>query len=69
MSTIEAPTLILTHPDDPLHPLRSGEILRARMPGAQLLVAPSRSYWQENREVLTQVVAAAARGRVVSGAA
>jgi len=67
--TIRAPTLVLTQPDDPLHPPRSGEILRARMPCAKLLVAPSRSYWTENREVLTQVVVSALSGQVVSGAA
>jgi pimeloyl-ACP methyl ester carboxylesterase len=65
---IEAPTLILTHPDDPLHPLRSGEILRARIPCAQLLIAPSRSHWQENREMLTQVVASSLSGQVIVGA-
>jgi pimeloyl-ACP methyl ester carboxylesterase len=69
LARIEAPTLILTHPDDPLHPLRSGEILRARMPHAKLLVAPSRSHWEENREMLLQVVGASLIGRVVAGAA
>jgi len=69
LATIQAPTLILTHPDDPLHPLRSGEILRAHMPCASLLVAPSRSYWQQNRETLVQVVVASLRGQVVAGAA
>jgi len=63
LAKIEAPTLILTHPDDPLHPLRSGEILQARLPRAQLLVAPSRSYWEENQEMLVQVVASSLRGK------
>jgi 3-oxoadipate enol-lactonase len=60
---IEAPTLILTHPDDPLHPLRSGDILRARLHSAQLLVAPSRSYWEGNQEMLVQVVASSLKGQ------
>jgi pimeloyl-ACP methyl ester carboxylesterase len=68
LSKIEVPTLVLTHPDDALHPLRSGEILRARMPNAKLLVAPRRSYWEENRETLMQVVASSLRGHVVAGA-
>ena len=68
LARIEAPTLILTQPDDPLHPLRSGEILRARMPHAKLLVAPSRSHWQEHRELLVQVVADSLLDRVVAGA-
>jgi 3-oxoadipate enol-lactonase len=63
LAKIEAPTLILTHPDDPLHPLRSGEILHARLPCAQLLVAPSRAYWEENREMLVQVVASSLSGK------
>jgi pimeloyl-ACP methyl ester carboxylesterase len=69
LARIEAPTLILTHPDDPVHPLRSGEILRARMPNAKLLVAPSQSHWEENREMLLQVVGSSLMGGVVPGAA
>jgi 3-oxoadipate enol-lactonase len=69
LASIQAPTLILSHPDDPLHPLRSAEILRARLPCAKLLVAPSRSYWQQNRETLLQVVVASLRGQAVAGAA
>ena len=61
LAQIEAPTLILTHPEDPLHPLRSGEVLLASMPHAKLLVAPSRSHWEENRELLVQVVASSLR--------
>ncbi|HET7543622.1 MAG TPA: alpha/beta hydrolase [Polyangiaceae bacterium] len=57
LASVATPSLILTHPDDPLHPLRSGEILRLRLPCAKLLVAPSRSYWDQNREQLMQVVA------------
>jgi 3-oxoadipate enol-lactonase len=68
LSRIEAKTLILTHPDDAIHPLRSGEILRARMPHARLIVAPSRSYWEENRETLLQVVVSSLRGEVVETA-
>jgi pimeloyl-ACP methyl ester carboxylesterase len=63
LAKIETPTLILTHPDDPLHPLRSGEILRARLRFAQLLVAPSGSYWEENQEMLVQVVVSSLKGQ------
>jgi pimeloyl-ACP methyl ester carboxylesterase len=68
LARIETPALILTQPEDSLHPLRSGEILRERMPHAKLFVAPSRSYWDENRELLVQVVASSLMGRVVAGA-
>ncbi len=68
LTKIEAPTLILTQPDDPVHPLRAGEILRARMPHAKLLVAPSRSYWEGKQELLVQVAARSLKGGVVEGA-
>jgi len=59
-------TLILTHPGDVLHPLRSGELLHNVMPHASLAVAPSRTYWQENPEALTHVVASFALGQTVA---
>src|SRR6188768_761325 len=33
---IHAPTLIFGHPDDAMHPLRSGELIRDSIPGASL---------------------------------
>lgn len=59
-------TLVLTHPDDAIHPLRSGEILHERMPHAKLAVAPSATYWQENPAALTHVVASFIRGEEVA---
>jgi len=44
------------------------EILRARMPHAKALVAPSRSSWELDREMLMQVVASSLSGRDVRGA-
>jgi pimeloyl-ACP methyl ester carboxylesterase len=67
LAQIEAPTLILTHPGDPIHPLRSGQILRERLPNAKLMVAPSRSSW-EDRERLLQVVVASLKGQPIEGA-
>jgi pimeloyl-ACP methyl ester carboxylesterase len=61
------PTLILTHPDDPLHPLASGERLHAVMPHAQLGVAPTASYWQDNPQALRHVVAAFMKGEPIAG--
>ncbi len=63
---ITQPTLILTHPDDPIHPLRSGEMLHERLPHAKLAVAPSRTYWEENRDALAHVVASFIRGEPVA---
>ncbi len=63
---IEHPTLILTHPDDPLHPLASGELLHARLPHAKLAVAPTATYWEENADALTHVIAAFTRGETIA---
>ncbi len=63
---IRQPALILTHPDDIVHPLASGELLRERMPHAKLAVAPSQRYWQEHPEGLTHVIAAFAKGEPVA---
>ena len=59
---IQQQTLILTHPDDPIHPLASGELLYERLPHARLAVAPTATYWDEQPEALTHVVAAFAKG-------
>jgi len=62
---IPHPTLILTHPDDVIHPLASGEILHRTMPHAKLAVAPTATHWQEHPDELSQLVAAFARGEHV----
>jgi 3-oxoadipate enol-lactonase len=66
---IAHPTLILTHPDDAIHPRASGEILHRTMPHARLAVAPTATYWQEHTRELSQLVAAFARGENVAPAA
>jgi pimeloyl-ACP methyl ester carboxylesterase len=58
LDRIAAPALVLAHPGDPLHPLRSGEILRARLPRADLRVAPSATYWHDRSDELADVIAA-----------
>lgn len=45
---IHVPTLILTHRNDKMHPLRSGELIRDGVPGATLHVADSVQYWPEH---------------------
>lgn len=66
LGEITQQTLVLTHPDDAIHPLRSGEILHERMLHAKLAVAPSATYWQENPAALTHVVASFIRGEEVA---
>lgn len=63
---IAHPALILTHPDDDLHPLASGELLHERMPHARLAVAPSATYWQENPDGLTHVIASFVKGEPIA---
>jgi 3-oxoadipate enol-lactonase len=69
LPAITAPSLILTQPDDPLHPLRAGELLRERMALAKLLVAPARRHWEENKQALTSLIASWLTDEVVIGAA
>ncbi|MBI3261972.1 MAG: alpha/beta hydrolase [Acidobacteria bacterium] len=63
LTEIEAPALVLTQPHDVMHPLRSGEILRERMRHAKLAVASSLTYWQQNPDVLTHVIASFVKER------
>jgi pimeloyl-ACP methyl ester carboxylesterase len=62
---IKQPTLILTHPDDALHPLASGEVLHERLLHARLAVAPTRDYWASDPGGLARLVAAFVRGEPV----
>jgi pimeloyl-ACP methyl ester carboxylesterase len=59
-------TLVLTHPDDPVHPLASGELLHEQMPHAQLAVAPTRDYWSRNPAGLAHVVASFVLGQPIA---
>jgi hypothetical protein len=63
LAAIEAPTLVLTQPGDALHPLRSGEILHALMPRADLCVAPTPTFWHEHAEDAADLIAGFVDGR------
>lgn len=65
-SEVRQQALILTHPDDPIHPLSSGDLLYEKMPHARLAVAPTASYWDENPDALTHVVAAFVKGETIA---
>jgi pimeloyl-ACP methyl ester carboxylesterase len=65
LGAIVQPAIVLTHPDDPIHPLASGTTLRERMPHAKLAVAPSPTYWDEHPDELTRLVAAYVRGESI----
>jgi hypothetical protein len=56
--------LILAHPADTLHPLRSAELLRDRLPCATLRVAPSAAYCREHPEALVDLIATFVHGHL-----
>jgi pimeloyl-ACP methyl ester carboxylesterase len=68
LSAITQPAVVLTHPDDPIHPLASGKILRERMPHAKLAVAPAPTYWDEHPDEVTRLVSAYVRGEPIEDA-
>jgi len=63
---ITQPTLILTHPDDEIHPLASGDLLHDRIPHAKLAVAPAGGYWKENPDALPHMVASFVKGETIA---
>lgn len=65
LGEVRQAVLVLTHPDDPVHPLSSGEILHERLPHAKLAVAPTATYWDEHPDQVTELVAAFARGEPI----
>jgi pimeloyl-ACP methyl ester carboxylesterase len=63
---IQHQALVMTHPGDRIHPEASGRVLHEAMPHARLAAAPTRSFWQENREALTHVIASFVRGEEIA---
>lgn len=55
-SEIKAPTLIIAHPDDDIHPVASAEVLHAAIEGSRLVVAPSMMHYQQHPEELAAIV-------------
>ncbi len=54
---IRAPTLIVAHPDDPIHPTSTANRLHEGIAGSRLVVAPEQNYYREHHEELIDVVA------------
>ena len=59
---IVAPTLILAHPDDPIHPQSSAQKLHAAIAGSRLLMAPELNYYREHRDEMLEEVTSFLRG-------
>ena len=57
-ASIEAPVAVLAHPDDPLHPVRSANLLAEHIPDCRVHVAPERNYWQNNPGELAREIIA-----------
>ncbi len=47
---ITAPTIVVAHKGDPLHPVRAAQLLAERIPNSELIVAPEPGYWVEHPE-------------------
>lgn len=47
---ISAPTIIVAHEGDGLHPVRAARLLAEKIPYAELIVAPEPRYWQNHPE-------------------
>lgn len=55
---IEAPVAVFAHPDDPLHPVRSANLLAERIPHCRVHVGPERDYWQNHPGELAREIIA-----------
>jgi pimeloyl-ACP methyl ester carboxylesterase len=53
---ITAPTLIVTHVGDPIHPAESGVILNKAISGSRLITAPNSVYWDERPEEMLEAI-------------
>ena len=47
---ITAPTLVIAHEGDGLHPIRAARLLKEQIRDCRLVVAPSREHWREHPE-------------------
>jgi 3-oxoadipate enol-lactonase len=59
---IGARTLVVTHPDDDIHPLASGRRLQESIPDCHLVVAPTMTYYRENPQELADIIEGFLRG-------
>ena len=53
---ITAPTIVVAHEGDPLHPVRAAELLVENIPGAELVVSPEAGYWQAHPEAFLELM-------------
>jgi pimeloyl-ACP methyl ester carboxylesterase len=53
---VGVPTLLVAHPDDDIHPLKSAELLHSLIPNSRLVVAPDGLHYMLHREELGQIM-------------
>jgi len=51
---IGAPTIVVAHEGDPLHPVRAAKLLAENIPNCELIVAPEPGYWTRNPGVFLE---------------
>ena len=51
---ITAPTIVVAHEGDPLHPVRAARLLAERIPHSELIVAPEPGYWVDHPEAFLE---------------
>jgi pimeloyl-ACP methyl ester carboxylesterase len=54
---IRVPTLIVAHPDDPIHPASSADALHAAVAGSQLVMAPDMDHFRTYHDELIDSIA------------
>jgi pimeloyl-ACP methyl ester carboxylesterase len=47
---VTAPTLVIAHENDGLHPVRAAQLLKEKIPNCRLAVAPSLDHWRSHPE-------------------
>lgn len=63
---ISTPTLIIGHPDDPIHPQSAAKTIECSIAGARLVMAPDQNYYREHHDELLELAATFLRGGVSS---
>lgn len=53
---IKAPTLIIAHPDDDIHPLESARAIQRAVKDSYLVVAPTAVYYQQNPDEVAEMI-------------
>jgi pimeloyl-ACP methyl ester carboxylesterase len=53
---IEAPAFVIAHPDDPIHPLSSVELLESTLRKCEVFLAPSSAFYRQHPEAVAKTM-------------